>query len=420
MIILLPIKPSNMTPVHTSNSIKPTRRYDLDWLRVLAFGLLIFYHTGMFFVSWEWHIKNNEISEWMEYPMRFLSQWRMPLLFFISGAGVFFALGSRSKWSFAGERTKRILLPLVFGMFIVVPPQIYYERLTQGNTYSYLEFYKSVFEFQPYPQGSFSWHHLWYLAYIFTYSLICLPLFGYLRSEKGKIMLERIAGFLSGKGSIYLLLIPLLISEAVLRPYWPTEQNLIKDWANFTFSLLIFIYGFIICSQEKIREAIEEQRIISLCSAIILTTVLYVFYWNNWPEPSPAGMVLYYLIKVANIWCWLLAILGFGRKYLTFNNSLLKYTSEAVYPFYILHQTVIICIAYYLINWQASIGLKFFVISVGMFLVCWFLYECIRWINFLRPFFGLKLQQRQPINQSVVYNGLLNAGFAEKPVTEPN
>jgi hypothetical protein len=305
-------------------------------------------------------------------------------------------------------------------MFVIVPPQIYYERLTQGNTYSYLEFYKQVFEFQPYPKGSFSWHHLWYLAYIFTYSLLCLPLFGYLRSEKGKVTLEKITGFLSGKGKVYLLIIPLFIAEALLRPYWPTEQNLIKDWANFTFSLLIFIYGFIICSQEKIREAIEEQRVISLITAVELTTVLYVFYWNNWPDPSPAGMVLYYLIKVANIWCWLLAILGYARKYLTFNNALLKYTTQAVYPFYILHQTVIICIAYYLINWQASIALKFVVICVSMFLVCWFLYECIRRVNILRVLFGLKPIEEHNRDKPVAYNELVTAGFAEKPVTKPS
>jgi glucans biosynthesis protein C len=404
-----------MTQAHTSALSKTTRRYDLDWLRVLAFGLLIFYHTGMFFVEWEWHVKNNEISTWIDEPMLFLAQWRMPLLFFISGAGVFFALGSRSKRSFAGDRTKRILLPLVFGMFVVVPPQIYYERLTQGNTYSYLEFYKHVLEFQPYPEGNFSWHHLWYLAYIFTYSLICLPLFGYLRSEKGKIVLEKIAGFLSGKARIYLLIIPLFIAEALLRPYWPTEQNLLKDWANFTFSLLIFIYGFIICSQENIRQGIEDQRKLSLVCAVLLTIVLYAFYWTHWPNPSPAGMVLYYFIKVANIWCWLLTIFGFGRKYLTFNNALLKYTTEAVYPFYILHQTVIICIAYYLIDWQAGMGLKFLVISAGMFLVCWVLFEGIRQINFLRPFFGLKPLKKNLTDKAISYPQLANNTLVEIP-----
>jgi hypothetical protein len=373
------------------NTIIAPRKYDLDWLRVLAFTLLIFYHTGMFFVSWGWHIKNNEVSQAMEWPMRFLSQWRMPLLFMISGAGVYFALGRRSGGTFLAERTKRILLPLIFGMFVIVPPQIYYERLTQGATFSYLEFYQTVFEFRPYPEGSFSWHHLWYLAYIFTYSLICLPLFLYMKSEKGKKVLLKITQFISAKAGIYLLMTPLIISEASLRPFWPTNQNLIADWANFTLSLLLFIYGFIICSNEKIRQRVEELRFLSLSIALVAFTVLCSYYWIQWPNPSAAGMVLYWTITVTNGWCWLMTIFGFARKYLNFTNTFLRYANEAVYPFYILHQTIIICIAYYMINWQMSIALKFFIISSSMFLLTWFLYECIiRRVNVLRILFGMK------------------------------
>jgi hypothetical protein len=379
-----------------SNPATTGRKYDLDWLRVLAFSLLIFYHTGMFFVSWGWHIKNNELSEAIEWPMRFLSQWRMPLLFMISGAGVYFALGQRSGGTFLRERTKRILLPLIFGMFVIVPPQIYYERLTQGATFNYLEFYQTVFQFRPYPEGSFSWHHLWYLAYIFTYSLICLPLFLYLRSEKGKRTMHTMARLLSTKAGIYLMIIPLILSEASLRPFWPTNQNLIADWANFTLSLLLFIYGFIVCSQENIRERIEKQRYVSVGIAIVAFTVLVLFYWIQWPDPSPAGMVLYRTLTVVNGWCWLMTIFGFARKYLNFTNRFLQYANEAVYPFYILHQTIIICIAYYMINWQMSIALKFSIISISMFLLTLFLYECIiRRVNVLRVVFGLKAISRK-------------------------
>ncbi|WP_353722397.1 acyltransferase family protein [Dyadobacter sp. 676] len=119
--------------------INPThvRRYDLDWLRVIAFGILIFYHVGMFFNYWEWHVKNNVLTHAVEWPMRFSSQWRMSLLFMISGAGVYFALGNRGAAAFLGERFVRIFVPLAFGMFVIVPPQIFFERLTQGQTYDY-------------------------------------------------------------------------------------------------------------------------------------------------------------------------------------------------------------------------------------------------------------------------------------------
>ncbi|MDQ1086206.1 acyltransferase family protein [Siphonobacter sp. SORGH_AS_1065] len=131
--------------------MKSIRRYDLDWLRVLAFLLLIFFHTGMFFNYWGWHVKNNVQTHWVEYPMMFTSAWRMALLFMISGMGVYWALGQRSAGSFLGERTKRIFIPLVFGMFFIIPPQIFFERISNGATYSFLEFYPSTFEFLPYP-----------------------------------------------------------------------------------------------------------------------------------------------------------------------------------------------------------------------------------------------------------------------------
>src|SRR5690554_2031314 len=116
------------------------RRYEFDWLRVLAFSLLVFFHTGMLFVSWEWHIKNNEISEIIEWPMIFISQWRMPLIFLISGVGVYYALGYRSPKVFMRDRIKRIFIPLFTGIFLMVAPQVYFERLTQGFDGNYFSF----------------------------------------------------------------------------------------------------------------------------------------------------------------------------------------------------------------------------------------------------------------------------------------
>jgi len=118
------------------------RRHDIDWLRVIVFGLLIFYHVGMFFVSWGWHIKNNITYEWLQWPMRFLNQWRLPILFVISGMGTYYALSKRSIRKFSWERIKRLGIPLIFGMFVIVPPQVYYERLDLGQFVgSYWDFF---------------------------------------------------------------------------------------------------------------------------------------------------------------------------------------------------------------------------------------------------------------------------------------
>jgi cbb3-type cytochrome oxidase subunit 3 len=376
-----------------ASTASPERRYDLDWLRVLAFGLLIFYHTGMFFVEWEWHIKNNVISEPMEWPMRFVSQWRMPLLFMISGAAVYFALRRRSAGSFAGERFARILLPLAFGMFVVVPPQIYFERLTQGQTYNYLGFYPTVFRFEPYPAGSFSWHHLWYLAYIFVYSLVCLPLFRYLLSERGRPRLQRLTAFFSKPGMVFLPALWLLAGDLVLREYFPEDTHaLVDDWANHFKSLSLFLIGFVLVAHTPFIDVVARQRRVSLGIGLVTATALYARYWVHWPEGiSEAEVISFRCLSFLNGWSWLLTILGFARTYLNFTNPALRYANEAVYPFYILHQTVIIIIAYPMINWQLPVLAKFLLISGGTFAVCWLLYEgLIRRIAFLRPLFGLK------------------------------
>ena len=379
-----------------------SRRYDLDWLRVLAFMLLIFYHTGMFFVSWDWHVKNPIISEILEMPMLFFSQWRMSLLFLISGAGVYFALGRRSSVRFIIDRHKRLLLPLVFGMLVIVPPQIYFERLQRGEDVgSYLHYYPRVFEMQPYPEGNFSWHHLWYLAYILVYSLLTLPLFRYLRSDAGSRQLQRLTRFLARPLPLFLFVLPLWISDALLRPYWETTHNLLADWANFTFSLLMFVYGFVLCADGRFAEVIQQIRGRTLILGLATVTALYTFYWIDWTDPSPAGLVLYRLLKDLNIWCWLLTILGFARRYLSFNSALLKYASNAVYPFYLMHQTIIVALGYYMATLPMGVNVKFLVISLTTFGVCAILYEfIIRRTPVLRPLFGLSYRDKPVLKRS--------------------
>src|SRR5690606_31598361 len=110
--------PRNAHLWRKSNTMKNQRRYDLDWLRVLVFGLLIIYHVGMFFVPWDWHVKNNVVQDWLIWPMIFLNQWRLPILFLISGMGTYYALGKRSWGKFTLERSLRLGLPLVVGMLL--------------------------------------------------------------------------------------------------------------------------------------------------------------------------------------------------------------------------------------------------------------------------------------------------------------
>ena len=173
--------------MNTLTSPTVSNRYDfLDWLRVIAIFVLLFFHTGMIFVGWGWHIENAETLTALQFPMGIAHRLRMPLLFVIAGAGMWFALGNRHGGGMVRERSLRLLLPLVAGMLLIVPPQIYFERLFRGQwDGGYLAFYfERVLQLQPYPKGDFSWHHLWFVAYLYVYVFLLLPLLLWWRAAK--------------------------------------------------------------------------------------------------------------------------------------------------------------------------------------------------------------------------------------------
>ena len=372
------------------------RRYDLDWLRVIAFGLLILFHTGMMFVSWNWHVKNPETSEGLEWVMRFLHEWRMPLLFFISGAAVWFAMEKYPLFSYLRERVLRLFVPLAFGMLVVIPPQVYFERKFQQWGYSsFWEFYPTIFTSGSYPQGNMSWHHLWYLPYILAYSLALLPILLWLRTTPGRRTMAKVRKGLCSPGALLLLCAPSALSDLCLRPYWPFDaNNLVADWGNFTSKALIFLTGFVLCSGEEVWDRIEQYRLRALALGLATAATLY-FCWYSSVEIQGLYRSAFRLLRNLNLWCWLLAVLGFGRRYLRFNHPFLKYATEAVYPWYILHQTVIVAIGYYAAGWNLGLWWKYIVVLAAMVIVTGLLHEfVIRRTPLLRPLFGLKIRKQ--------------------------
>ena len=263
-----------------SRSFSEGRSYDLDWLRLIAIVILLFFHTGMWFNEWDWHVKNNETSVTFQYWMIWSHYFRMPLLLFISGAGTYMALGKRTPKTFAGERFRRLFIPLVFGMFVIVPPQIYYEHIKEYS--NYWDFYKTVFNFVPYPQGSFSWHHLWFILYLFIYSLLALPFLGFVRSEKSLKFKNTVSKFLTHP--LGLLLIPsslILITQILLRPYFPEEtHDLVHDWAYFILYFIFFAMGIICYSIPNLWKAIGANRKHLLMTMLVSLIPFYIVYFH--------------------------------------------------------------------------------------------------------------------------------------------
>jgi glucans biosynthesis protein C len=372
----------------------PARRYDLDWLRVLAILLLLFFHTAMIFVAeWDWHIKNAETSNLLLEFNFFLSRWRMALLFLISGIGTSYALGFRTGNEYLRERAKRLLVPLVFGILVIVPPQIYMERLVQGQEYSsYLAFYPSVFEGRPYPAGSTSWHHLWFVAYLLIYSVVLLPVFLWMRTGPGRRAATSLEQLL-GRTSIYALGAPLAVVLAALWVKYPGPQNVVQDWAFLLYYLIIFAYGFMLSRAETLWRQIEDRRRASLTFAVLAILGINHLRWNGLsPEVGYSSAFLLYMAALAfNAWFWVLAILGYAKRYLNFRNRFLDYANEGIYPFYILHQTVIVIVGFYVVQVQESVLAKFVFTSLVSLALTVAIYDLfVKPYRVTRFLFGMK------------------------------
>jgi hypothetical protein len=374
------------------------RRYDLDWLRVIVFGLLIFYHVGMFFIPWEWHIKNSQLYPDLKWPMLFVNQWRLPILFIISGMGTAFALQKRTARQFAGERLSRLLLPLIAGIILIVPPQVYLERVAYGE-YSgdYFDFWISAAFKGIYPEGNFSWHHLWFLPYLLFFSLILIPAFFYLKNHSDNYLLRIMKRIVSKPLGIFWLIIPLYLWEAFLEPFFPSTHAFIDDWFNLINYITLFFYGFLLISiKETFWKTIQRYRRSYLYMAIFAFIAL-VYLWT-----LPDSILIHFIeagVKVLNMWAWIITIFGYASAYLNKQSKSLSYANEAVYPFYILHQTVTVILGFIIMNMDMNLFIKFTFLTLGTFLFTWIIYEFLirRW-NWLRPVFGLK-KKKSPNQQ---------------------
>jgi surface polysaccharide O-acyltransferase-like enzyme len=369
-----------------------TQRYEfLDWLRVIAIFVLIFFHTGMLFVGWGWHITNDQVIESLQRPMDLAHRLRMPLLFVIAGAGMWFALQRRSGAGFTRERTLRLLIPAIIGMFLIVPPQIYIERIAHGEWHGgYLDFFiHRVLQFQPYPAGNFSWHHLWFVVYLYVYALLLLPLMLWWRKARP---------VLKPGAWILLLALPLGLNETLLKPIFPETHNLVHDWYIFIHYLLLTVYGFALASSPASWDWLAKFRRVALAIALTITIGgMSLINAGLFVRGKPVDLMF------ANVftWTWIMVFLGFGRQYLSFGNRLLSWARDASYPIYILHQTVIILIGYFVIRQPWAPWTKYWVVAASTLVTCVLLYEfLVRRVGVLRFAFGMKRHAPKVVSYS--------------------
>jgi peptidoglycan/LPS O-acetylase OafA/YrhL len=373
------------------------RRYDLDWLRVLAFSAVFLYHSSRFFDESYWHIKNSTTSVLVDTLKGIFDLWGMPLIFVISGASIFFALRPGGAARFLRDRVWRLLVPLAFGILVLAPPQIYLERLTHGEFQgTFLEFLPLYFQDWRIWGGNFAWSgvHLWYLEYLFLFTLVLLPLFAALKSPTGRRMTEFLARLSARPGAIFLWVLPGALLIILVDPYGLMGPAPTEDVARLLMSPFV-IYGFLVFSDLRIQQAIIRQRRIALVLALVLILALPVITGLLEEDPSFLLYALGILLVGVLMWSCLLAVLGYGMRYLTGNHRLLAYANEGVLPFYILHQPVILILGYFIIPLPLTILAKYLLIAPLAFGITLGLYEFgIRRVNPVRRVFGLKARKQ--------------------------
>jgi len=370
------------------------RRHDIDALRALAFALLILYHWAMVYIQdWGYHVKSSYTTQAIEIPMLFVNRWRMDLIFLISGVATAFMMRSRAPGTFVRERAGRLLIPLLFGMAVVVPIQPYAQGVMNGLVEpGFLQFLGHYYTGYPWPAGAFdgwregvTWNHLWYLAYLFTYTMILVAL---------RPLFERIPNPFAALRGIRLVLYPvapLIIYTFTLQPRFPETHNLVKDWFVHAMSLTMFLYGWWLGRDEGVWKELARMRKATLIVALaIFTAYIALIHSMNSDAPHPLGVIVARMFRNLYIWLALCTILGWGHALLNRPFKWLPFATEAVYPWYILHQSLIVLLAYWIIPLKVGPVVEPAVILIGTFAGCWALHVgVIRRSAFLRSVFGI-------------------------------
>ncbi len=373
---------------------KPQRRYDLDWMRVLLILSVFLYHSGRVFHKWDWHVK-DVISPGFALVLGFMEMWMLPAIFIVSAASIWYGLGYQKPGRFIWRKVLRILVLLVFGIFILSPHQVYLERFTHGQfSSSFFQWFPHYFEglYGLEEGGNFAFHgmHLWYLMLLFLFTLLLLPLFLLLRSKEGRPIVRGIGSFLKIPGMIYLLGLLLAVPMAYINPESVLGLRDFAGW-NMVYYIILLFFGFLIFADERIQQAIIKQRFVSLIVAIALYVTLNRGIFIK-TEPTLLGWWFQYTVSS---WCFILTILGLGMKYLSGTGRFLRYTTEAVLPFYMLHQPIILLIAFWVVQLQIPILVKYLIIVILSFAGIMLLYEGLRRVGVLRFLFGMKVGRRR-------------------------
>lgn len=374
------------------------RRYDLDWVRIGAFLLLILYHIGMYYVTWDWHVKSPRASSAVEPLMLLTSPWRLSLLFLVSGVATGYLLERQGSRGFLSRRSLRLLVPLVFGMLVIVPPQSYLEVVEKvqyaGNYGEFLGLYLTAYRGFCRDGDCLiipTWNHLWFVAYLWVYTL---SLYVAVRAAPGIVprLREWLERRFVGLAVLWWPVVYLVAARMLLALRFPSTHALVDDWYNHAVYAPVFLLGFGLAGARAPWETIERLRWHAFGFAVLGWVFLCVWHGLDSGNALPSSVLLrrlWQLVWSAQIWLAIVAVLGFARRHFNRDTAARRYLTTAVFPVYILHQTVIVVAAHALQPAPLDPLLEAFVLVLVTTAVCFLGYEAIRRARLLRPLFGL-------------------------------
>ncbi len=374
-----------------------SRRFDLDWVRISAFMLLIAYHVGMYYVTWDWHVKSPQASNAIEPLMMLTSPWRLSLLFLVSGVASAYLL-SRAQGNFLGSRSVRLLIPLLFGMLVIVPPQSYLEVVEKLHyNGSFMEFWRLyITGFHGFCRGTDclimpTWNHLWFVAYLWVYTIVA-----YLAVRAAPKLIPWMRAVaerhLAGLGILLWPIAYLALVRLGLAGRFPQTHALVGDWYNHASYFGVFCLGLILAGTQAPWAAAERVRWFALGSAALgwATLCAYFGYYADESAVPPDALIgSMRLLYGAEQWLAIAAVLGFARRHLNRDNAARRYLTTAIFPVYILHQTVIVVVAHSLKPAHLYPPVEALMLVLVTAAGCFLGYELIRRVRPLQPLFGL-------------------------------
>lgn len=376
------------------------RHYGLDWLRIGAFGVLILYHVGMVFVPWDFHVKLPG-ADWVAIPMIASSAWRLTLLFVVSGYASR-ALFSRSAGPgpFARDRSLRLLVPLLFGMALILPPQPWVELVVKhGYQQTFGRFWlRDYYDFKNVSGVDMpTWNHLWFVAYLWVYTLL-LALALVLTPARLRAAAQRgydllFAGVLS-------LLIPALFMVAVKAWWFVGEREthgLIDDGVAHASYLPAFLFGWGLAGSPQVlassRRWWPAALVVALVAYALAASIEY--RWPGKQIATPPWGTIFSIAYGVQGWAAVAALIGIADRFWNRDHPVRATLTEAVFPFYIIHQTIIVVVAYWLIvATDLPSGVDFVILVTATAAGCWLFYFLGRSIGWLRPLIGLRSRAR--------------------------